>query len=134
MALYAIGNLTFLDLAGEPVPPQPQLQTIARDGVDNVATWETGERGELFTLVSTAHFATRSAAYAAHDQYRATIRLGSLLRLVLGGVDQTIYGWQVEPHKVVPQRIARTGSAVGGAVSSGGTVLICQWSLLAILL
>lgn len=71
--LNKIGDLTFLTLSGAIDPPGQELELIARPGVNGVAAWLTGTRGQPFQLIAALDCGTLADAEAAVVTAKALI-------------------------------------------------------------
>lgn len=82
-----IGPFTFVRLDEPPQHTSAQWEMAARAGVDGVAFWKTGERGEPFTMDSLAVAYTFEEAKTFYPSYLELVKVGAV-PVFFGTVEQ----------------------------------------------
>jgi hypothetical protein len=128
---HSIGAFTFVTLAGDPSPLKQQTLVLARPGVDGVAVWLLGTRGEKFTLRSAVDAGSFSDARGLFTQYKALIG-GDPVKLVWNGLKMEDETFAVIVLDVRPVSIRRILGGVGGLNAPSQGWCECDWDLVAV--
>lgn len=128
-----IGNFTFISLSRPPLRTGRDWDVIARSGVDGVAIWSTGDRGEPFTVESLAVAVTFAFGRTFLPNYK-TLELLGPVDVQFGTVEQG------QLYKIL--RVHPVGSAdgckaiprgkVGGDATNYQCLVRAAWTLLPI--
>mgnify|MGYP000995828325 FL=1 len=102
-----------------------------RAGVDGTELTRIGTRGKPFQLVSQVDQADVDSCYATLNQYKTLID-GDPVDLVWYGVNSSTYGYKVQVLGVMPTKIQKIASAIGGKNAPSNGFLECVWSLIQI--
>lgn len=70
---YSLDQFDFLALHGNPDPLKEEVLVLSRPGVDGVAVWKIGKRGQKFTLRSVCDARDIAHARDLFCQYKALI-------------------------------------------------------------
>ena len=81
--ISALGNFDFLTMSRRPVGPLPKIAIESRAGVNGVAAWNTGTRGEVQTIETYVDVPTFGYAQTLADLYATVV--GSLLPITYAG-------------------------------------------------
>lgn len=133
MPQYFIGDFEFISLSMVPLPPAQQLQIETRAGVDGVALWRTGVRGEPFIVQSFVDVPNLTQAQVLYDTYRTLIGADpvTLIFADIPWADPVVV-LNVRP---IPNEIRAILLGVGGVAGNfgpSGATCACQWDLIAI--
>lgn len=127
----AIGQFTFvrLDKAPERVGAQWEIASVA--GIDGVSLWNSGNRGQPFTLMSEAVALSYAAGRTFLKQYKS-LELAGPVSIVCGVLenDQLYKVLSVNWHGPGVKRVAR--AHIGGDTTTYGAIVWATWSLLPI--
>ena len=119
-----IGNQQFIRLEmGAYSPAGERTEEITRAGVDGVALWKLGRKGEPFTVGTVCDFQTASAAQDAAEAYAAM--MGTVVTLIDAGGNTYP---ELAVRAVVSAQPRGMRNAVGG-VNNGNWILAAVWTL-----
>ncbi|HEY1600447.1 MAG TPA: hypothetical protein VGG64_12645 [Pirellulales bacterium] len=132
MALNSIGDFEFIDILG--VPPdlvKQQLQAIERPGVDGMFILQTGNRGKLFTVMTSVDAESLEDAMATFNDYVALIA-DDPQELVWHGLNLSGGNQLYQVFDVRPIQICLVANSAGGLADPSLAICECQWDLLPI--
>lgn len=116
----------FLTVNGGLLPSAPNFERETRVGVDGIAVWNIGARGEPFQIQTTLDCVSSSAAATALAAYVSSV--GTKKDLYYCGL---LWG-TIFVHKVQLQQIRKFSAGVGGVqghVGGPGAVLYAAWQI-----
>lgn len=116
----------FTTMDGALIPAQQNFEREVRPGVNGVGLWQTGSRGEPFTITTQLDCVSVSAASTAFAAYLAAVLTKKDL-YYLGALWGTVL-----VEKVVFVSIKKFAAGVGGIqghTGGDGAVLTVQWVL-----
>lgn len=121
--VYSIGQYRFINLSGNPEGAKEATQLQTRPGVDDVAVWLTGRRGEPFTMQSVVDTDTFAQTTTLMQAYRDLV--GTAQRMLYASQDMGI----VMVLDVKRVEAIRMASKSGGLSALGGGLLTAEWTL-----
>lgn len=116
----------FLTMEGALVPTAPTFEREVRPGVDGVGIWNTGSRGEPFSITTVLDCVSVSAGLTAFAAYLAAIGTKKDLYYL------TALWGTVLVHKVVLISCKKFHAGVGGVqghTGGSGAILTAQWTI-----
>jgi len=119
-------DFPFLTLNGALMPSAPNFERETRVGVDGIAVWNVGSRGEPFQIQTALDCVSSSAAATALAAYVAAT--GTKKDLYYCGL---LWG-TIFVHKVTLQQIRKFTAGVGGVqgfTGGSGAVLYATWTI-----
>ena len=128
-----IAEHSFISMQGEATPPRRRLDVESRNGVDGVALWDTGKKGQPFTLTTFVDVADRDAGQDTFGEYLELIE-GGLVSIMKADHGHNIDGYQVAVLAVDVINLKTTENMIGGlnvADGEAGATLRCRWQLIA---
>jgi len=130
LPVFKIGAHEFLSLDGVPPVRESEGQLVVRPGVDGVAFWLTGQRGQPFTLRSRVDCESKAAALAKRYEYAQLVFAGKQ-KLVWGDHQiETEDGAQVMVLAVRTLRANELLASSGGLNAPSLGYLECEWDLI----
>jgi len=129
MKTFAIGNFEFLDMSRAVSRPTKRISREVRAGVSSVSWWNTGRRGEPFSLLTVVDVADVPGAIALLRQYE---QLKDLMQTQpITWANDPVGGCRVMILDVNPieRGLHHTLLGVGGKLGSSNALLRCQWDL-----
>lgn len=132
MKIFSIGDFEFLDMTRAISRPTKRISREVRSGVAGVTWWNTGRRGEPFSLITTVDVADVPGAIALLKQYE---QLKDLMQLQpLRWASDPLNGCRAMVLEVQPieRGLHHTIAGFGGKLGSSNALLRCQWDLEAV--
>lgn len=130
LPVFKLGAFDFLSIDGVPPVRQTEGQLVVRPGVDGVACWLTGQRGQPFTVRTRVDCQSRADALAKRYAYAQLSFAGKQKLIWSDYAVETEDGAQV---LVLAVRMIQLGALLA---SSGGLnppslgYLDCEWDLI----
>jgi hypothetical protein len=129
-SLNSIGPFRFLQILGTPKVPTPDVEVVARAGVNDVALWFTGTRGKPFELRTFVDAPDLDSAYDLYDSYLTLI--GSPpVAIVYRQIPIAAAGALFSVLHVEPLEIRAVANFMGGLNVNPQAVCRCSWTLIA---
>jgi len=116
----------FLTMQGTLLPAQPTFDRVIRPGVDGIAVWSMGSRGEPFSITTTLDCVSVAAAGAAFFAYGRAVLTKKDLYYCNG------FWGTMMIQSVIMQSVTKFAAGVGGVQGfSGGSgaLLTVQWQV-----
>ena len=128
----SIGPFWFVELRGQPIPPQDRILADDRPGVDGTEFTLAGKHGPPFSLVSSVDAQSYPHAHWFLTLYKEAIA-AEPLELVQAGVDMLQFGYLVKVVNVEALDIRKITGATGYTLNppSEGWI-VARWDLIAI--
>jgi hypothetical protein len=126
--MNSIGSYQFIAMHNPPEPPKEDVEVIARQGVDGIAAWLTGERGHQASTRTGVDASSRSHAWELYQGYLDLI--GTVVGCVYASEGMVGQGFQVLVRDVKhPPKIRAMGASSGGLNPPSTHWLEVEWEL-----
>lgn len=122
--MNSIGGMPVIEIQGAPDLPKQKLAVEDRPGVDGIAFWETGHRGQQFTMTTRAAYGTLILAADALILYQAMID-SDPVSLIYGGLVYDSIGVRYQVIDVRCNQLSLLANATDGLYGW----IECSWDL-----